>query len=79
MKDGTRGVYRQCFMTGSGKATLGHILVDAGYFDDAKTPEDMAMQNMAKQILRNSGLFPVKEKPSTVKSYVESLFNIGIQ
>ena len=78
MKDGTQDVYRICFTTDAGRAALGMILIDAGYFDDAHTPEDMAKQNMAKRVLRNSGLLPVKEEPAMVKSYVNSLFNIGV-
>jgi len=70
--------YRTCFSTDAGKRVLGHLLVEAGYFDtDVKTPEETAVLNYAKKILKNMGLFFEKDnKIIGVDSFVNKLFEI---
>ena len=70
--------YRTCFSTDAGKRVLGHLLVEAGYFDtDLKTPEELAVLNYAKKILANVGLFSMKKKKITgIDSFVNKLFEL---
>ena len=65
--------YRQVFSSASGQRVLGQMLLDAGYFDNKRTaPEDAAVLNYAKGILKNCGLL----KQENIDSYVRNLFNI---
>lgn len=75
MKDGVQDAYRKCFFASAGQATLGQMLVDAGYFDtNMKTTEELAVLNYVKTILKNCGL----HNKDTVKSYVQKLFEIPV-
>ncbi len=68
--------YRTCFSTDAGKRVLGHLLLQAGLFDDdLKTPEDLAVENFAKRILTNLG---INDTPDKMREYVNKLFEIKI-
>ena len=68
--------YRQCFSSDAGKRVLGHLLLEAGYFDtDLSTPEEIAVQNFAKKILKNMGI----HKLETVDYYVDKLFELPVE
>ncbi len=65
--------YRTCFNTEAGKSVLAHMLANGGYFDDdVSTPEDVAIVNFLKRILKNIGVCNIE----TVDSYVQNLFNL---
>ena len=65
--------YRLCFSTDSGKRVLGHLLAEAGLFDtDLKTTEELAVENFAKKILKNMGIYDL----DSVESYVNQLFQL---
>lgn len=67
--------FREVFSSGPGQRVLGQLLVDAGYFDtNLTTPEEIAVLNYAKSILKNCGLLQV----GNVDSYVRQLFNIPV-
>lgn len=70
--------YRTCFSTDAGKRVLGHLLLEAGYFDvDLKTPEEIAVLNYAKKILKNIGLFSKEgNKVVGIDSFVNKLFEL---
>lgn len=73
--DNQVSAYRDTFSTPNGKRVLGHILLEAGYFDvDLVSPEDIAVQNFAKKIIRNLGIITLKN----VDSYVSGLFNLPV-
>ena len=60
-------------MTAAGQRVLGNILIEAGYFDcDLSTPEEIAVQNFAKKILKNLGIHGL----SSVDSYINKLFEL---
>lgn len=54
--DDTTRIYRACFSTAEGRRVFGHILIDLGWFDEAETPEQVALRNYAKRLLDNLGL-----------------------
>lgn len=56
-KDFIMTKYRECFCSDSGKLVLGDILINAGFFDDNHTIEQIAQENLAKQILRDLGVY----------------------
>ncbi len=65
---------RQCFSTDAGRKVLGQILIDAGYFDtDLVTEGEIAVQNFAKQIVKNLGICT---KPEDMSFYVNKLFEL---
>ncbi len=65
---------RACFSTDAGKRALGQILIDAGYFDaDLKTEGEIAVQNFAKQIVKNLGIF---QDPKDVGLYIQKLMEL---
>ena len=65
--------HRQLFSSAIGQKVLGQMLIDGGYFDNKRTaPEDMAVLNYVKGILKNCGLL----KTENIDSYVRNLFNI---
>ena len=67
--------YRQCFMTDSGKFVLGDLLKQCGYFDaDIKSPEEIAVQNFVKIILKNMKVVDTEEK---IPEYVNKLFELS--
>ena len=76
-------LYRTCFSTGAGMRTLGDILSEAGFFDtDLKTPEEIAVQNFAKKILRKMGLCGEDPEfswlsPDNIDSFVQKLFELS--
>ena len=66
--------WRSCFGTDAGKRVLGQILIDAGYFDtDLTTEGEIAVQNFAKQIVKNLGIF---NDPKDIGSYIQKLFEL---
>jgi hypothetical protein len=76
--DNQTASYRTCFNTDAGKRVLGHLLLEAGYFDvDLKTPEEQAVLNYAKKILKNIGLFSMKENGIVgIDSFTNKLFEL---
>jgi len=75
--DETINSYRACFMSDAGKRVLGHLLLDAGYFDaDAKTSEESAVRDFVTRILHNCG---IGRKPQTMSGFVNKLFELGIE
>ncbi len=70
--------YRACFGTDAGKRVLEHLLTDAGYFDtDLFSEGDIAVQNFAKKIIKNLGVFRIVNKKVTgVDAYVNKLFEL---
>jgi len=68
--------YRQTFMTDSGRRVLAHLLTEAGYFDcDLKTPEEIAVLNFAKKIIKNLG---IGNNPDNICQMVNKFFEISI-
>ena len=79
MKDLTQTNFRLCFNTEAGRAALGRILIDAGYFDaDLKTTEQLAVLNFAKGILKKCGVHDAKF-PAQVGTYIDKLFEIPVR
>ena len=77
IEDETINSYRSCFMSDSGRRVLGHLLLDAGYFDtDLKTPEDIAVRNFVTRILKNCG---IGNKVQTMTGFVDKLFELGVE
>ncbi len=75
--DNTVTSYRTCFSTDSGKRVLGHILLEAGYFDtDLKTPEEQAVLNFVKKILHNTG---VCNCPEGMDGFIQKLFELKVE
>ena len=76
--DHTVSDYRTCFTADAGRRVLGHILMEGGYFDtNLVTEGEIAVQNFVKKIVRNLGLFAIKEdKIIGVDSYVNGLFEL---
>lgn len=74
--------YRTCFSSDAGKRVLGDILAEAGMFDtDTKTPEELAVLNFAKKILKKLGLCgeqPVNSWLSVknIDSFTQKLFEL---
>ena len=66
--------YKTCFTTNTGRRVLCHLLMEAGLFDtDIKTPEEVAVENYAKQILKNMGLFGKVDKAQQI---TDAMLNI---
>ncbi len=66
--------YRTCFSTDAGQRVLGDILLEAGFFDTDKfTPEEIAVQNFAKGILKKIGIC---KDPKDMDSFVQKLFEL---
>lgn len=67
--------YRACFSTPAGQFVLGHILIEAGFFDDDLSfPEEVAVENFAKKILKNLGVYELEN----VDCFVNGLFRIPV-
>jgi len=76
MKDTTQADFRACFSTAAGRRTLGKILIDGGYFDtDLTRPEEVAVQNFVKLILKNCGFVPLEN----IESYINKLFELPVK
>jgi hypothetical protein len=66
--------FRQCFMTDSGKFVLGYLLKESGFFDaDITNPEQIAIQNFIKIILKNCLIVDTEFK---IPEYVNKLFEL---
>ncbi len=66
--------YRTCFSTDAGQRVLGDILLEAGFFDTDKfTPEEIAVQNFAKKILKKIGIC---KDPKDMDGFVQKLFEL---
>jgi hypothetical protein len=76
--DNTTTDYRTCFGTDAGHRVLGHLLLEAGYFDtDLSTEGEIAVRNFAQKIVCNLGLFNMKEgKIVGIDSYINGLFGV---
>jgi hypothetical protein len=74
--DHTQIDYRTCFSSEVGRRVLSHLLIEAGLFDnDLKTPEELAVENYAKGILKNMGLFG---DPTKVQPMVNGIINVQV-
>ena len=74
--DETINKYRACFMTDAGRRVLGHLMLEAGYFDpDISDPREIAVQNFVKTILKNCG---IGNNPNTMQGFVNKLFELKI-
>ena len=66
-------VYRECFSTAAGKKVLASLMMQSGYFDsDIETPEEQAVQNFVKEILKTMGMTSI----DNVQQYVNGLFEL---
>jgi len=66
--------HRACFSTDAGKRVLAYLLLEAGYWDvDIKTPEEIAVLNFAKKIIRNLGIC---NHPRDMDSFVQKLLEL---
>ena len=74
--DETINSYRACFMTDAGRRVLGHLLLDAGYFDaDLTSVEEIAVRNFVTRILHNCG---IGRQPQSMSGFVNKIFELGI-
>lgn len=84
-KDSQITSYRTFFASDAGKRVLGDILAEAGMFDtDVKTPEEMAVLNFAKTILKKMGLCGEREPNSwlsvnNIGSFIQKLSELPIE
>ena len=70
--DHTEMDYRTCFSSDVGRRVLGHLLAEAGYFDDdLQTPEEIAVENYAKGILRRMGILDI----SNIQQVINGMIN----
>ena len=68
--------YRNCFSTDVGRRVLGHMLLDAGFFDaDLKTSEEIAVENYVKNILKIMGVY---DDPAKIGQIVNGFINVQI-
>ena len=68
--------YRNCFSTDVGRRVLGHMLLEAGFFDtDLKTPEEIAVENYVKNILKVMGVY---DDPAKIGQIVNGFINVQI-
>jgi len=67
--------YRNCFSTDVGKRVLGHLLLEAGFFDSDLSPEEVAVENFMKNVLKRMGVYDDPEKMTQV---VNGLINVNI-
>ena len=68
--------YRNCFSTDVGKRVLGHMLLEAGFFDsDLKTSDELAVENFMKNVLKIIGVY---DHPDKMKQLVDKLMEIQI-
>ena len=66
--------YRQCFMTDPGRFVLGDLLKHSGFFDpDIASPEEVAVQNFMKIILKN---MKIVDKEDKIPEFVNKLFEL---
>lgn len=72
MIDQAQLVYRSVFSSAEGRKVLGMLLIDLGFFDEADTPEQVALRNFAKRLLNRLGLFELEN----VGKFVDKLFEI---
>ena len=83
--DSTVNSYRACFSSGEGRRVLVDILAEAGFFDtNLSTPEEIAVENFAKKILKKSGLCGAVPEHSwlsidNLDSFGQKLFELAIQ
>ena len=79
MKDQLKIDYRTCFSTGPGKVVLTDLLINAGFFDtDLKTPEEIAVENYAKQILYKMGVYNRKDLSQQVR-FVNNIIVLPVE
>ena len=68
--------YRNCFSSDVGKRVLGHMLLEAGFFDsDLKTSDELAVENFMKNVLKIIGVY---DHPDKMKQLVDKLMEIQI-
>lgn len=64
-------VFQNCFRTGSGRAVLKWILLEAGLFRSLNTTEEIAVENFAKKLLNRMGVYDTK--------MVDRIFNVTVR
>ncbi len=62
--------YRTFFTNDAGKRVLAELLTQAGVFDTDLKPEEVAVENFAKEILHKMGIC---NTPESVQEYVQKL------
>lgn len=68
--------YKTCFTTNTGRRVLAHLLANAGVFDtNIKTTEEAAVENFAKGILENMGLYG-KENIEKVQQITNAILDV---
>ena len=68
--------HRTCFSTGSGKAVLGKMLIDSGFFDaDLKTEGEIAVRNFMVNVLKDTG---IGNGPEDMAPLINKMFEIGV-
>lgn len=73
MEDKTTDYYRTVFCGADGIKVLAHILADTGFFDDTlKTPEEVALCNYGKRILKRLGIIDLQNLEYFAKTFVEA-------
>lgn len=71
--DQTQMDYMACFSSNVGRRVLAHLMADAGVFDiDLKTSEELAVENFAKKILVNMGIYGDTKK---VQQITDAIIN----
>ena len=71
-------IYRRCFSTAEGRLVLGNLLANAGVFDtNIKTPEELAVENFAKGILENMGLYG-RDNINKVSQIIDALLGVQV-
>jgi hypothetical protein len=76
--------YRNTFtVREEGRYVLGHLLTRLNFFDKCKTPEDMALRNVAIELLEDLGvLFVEKARPQyaekSVGSFVDAIVKLDV-
>lgn len=72
--DATTAIYKQCFQTDIGKRVLANMMLEAGWFDYNKTPEEQAVENFVKTILCKCGFY----NPNQVDELVTKLMSMSV-
>lgn len=76
-KDKTVDYYRRCFGTAEGKMVLANMLLEAGFFKQNKSYEELAVENFMKIVLTKTGLFYGTK--GFENTFVDKLFELPIR
>lgn len=69
---------RECFSSDSGQAALGLLLLDSGYYDDNLAPEDVAVENFMKRILKKMGINTTDNVRQMIRHMMELPITQGV-